>query len=413
MIDGWDKSALGNISQVISGSTPKTNIKEYWNNGYINWITPNDLSKLRNRHINNTERKITKNGLESCSTILIKKESLVMSSRAPIGYIAISNNFCTNQGCKSFVFKDKNSTSFFYYQLLSNVAKLKQIGEGTTFAEVSKKQLEAFIVLHPKDIKEQQKIAKILTTVDDSIESTNKIIAKQKRVKTALMQDLLTYGIDEDGNIRSEATYKFKDSPLGRIPEEWEVLQLKSLCNDFIVPMRDKPKEFIGDIPWCRIEDFDGKFLSKTKSNQYVDKNTIKKMNLKIHPIDTVLCSCSAVIGKTTIVKKPLITNQTFIGLVPNKRVLNSEFLYYLLPTYIQRLENLSSGTTIVYLSREKFETFEIIAPTEIEQEKISKILSKQDEAIEQEEQKLKKLQSIKKALMQDLLTGKVRVNYE
>ena len=99
--------------------------------------------------------------------------------------------------------------------------------------------------------------------------------------------------------------------------EKWKEEKLSSYVDEFIVPQRNKPKKFGGNIPWCRIEDFNGIYLSDSKSGQYVSEDTIKKMNLKVYPKNTVLVSCSAYLGKSAIVKKPLVTNQTFIGLVP------------------------------------------------------------------------------------------------
>lgn len=415
MINGWGKSNLGHICQVISGSTPKTNIKEYWTNGEINWITPNDLSKLKNKYINNIERKITASGLKSCSTILINQESLIMSSRAPIGYLAISNNFCTNQGCKSFVFNDNNSISFFYYQLLSNVAKLKQIGEGTTFAEVSKKQLESFEILHPKDIKEQQKIAKILTSVDESIEATNKIIAKQKRVKTALMQDLLTHGIDEDGNIRGEETHEFKDSVLGRIPKEWDIKTLANICM-----VRDgthqTPKYVNEGMPFYSVETITKNDFKNVKYVSLEEHLTLTK-NFRIERNDVLMTRIGSIgdckyinwdVNASFYVSLALLkfnnpTLAQYFTQYSNHQIFETEISLHSLPFAIPKKINLGNISDV-----------RVIIPLDSsEQEKITKILSKQDEAIEQEEQKLHKLQRVKKALMQDLLTGKVRVNYE
>ncbi|MBP3196413.1 MAG: restriction endonuclease subunit S, partial [Butyrivibrio sp.] len=92
---------------------------------------------------------------------------------------------------------------------------------------------------------------------------------------------------------------------------------LKDLCKEFLVPQRDKPKEFGGSIPWCRIEDIEGKYLNGTKSGQYVTEETVKKMNLKIIPEGSVICSCSASLGVQAILTTPCVTNQTFIGIVP------------------------------------------------------------------------------------------------
>jgi type I restriction enzyme S subunit len=175
--------------------------------------------------------------------------------------------------------------------------------------------------------------------------------------------------------------------------------------------MRDKPKVFKGNIPWCRIEDFDGKYLSDSKSNQYVDQEIINSMNLKIHPKETLLVSCSADLGRCAIVKAPLISNQTFIGLVFNKHVADNEFFYYYMTFYSEELNNLSSGTTILYLSREQFENFKvIIPPTKEEQTAIVQVLSDMDAEIEALERKLAKYRLIKQGMMQELLTGKKRL---
>ena len=91
---------------------------------------------------------------------------------------------------------------------------------------------------------------------------------------------------------------------------EWEEKKLNKVIDNFIVPMRDKPKDLTGNIPWCRIEDFDGMYLSKSKTNQGVTKETIKNMNLKVYPTDTLLVSCSADLGRCAIVKNKLITNK-------------------------------------------------------------------------------------------------------
>jgi len=187
------------------------------------------------------------------------------------------------------------------------------------------------------------------------------------------------------------------------VPKGWEIHHLGSM-SELFVPMRDKPKKFDGDIPWLRIDDLDGKFASDSKINQRVDKETVKKMNLRIYPVGTVLCSCSATIGVCAITKRELITNQTFIGIYP-KSQLDGEFLYYYLLTQASNLRKISSGTTILYISRENFEAFPIVRPSLKEQQKIASILSNIDKLIQKKEQLIEKTQGLKKALTQRLLT--------
>ena len=214
------------------------------------------------------------------------------------------------------------------------------------------------------------------------------------------MNELLTKGIGHT---------EFEDSELGRIPKSWIRGRLDSVVSKFIVPMRDKPKTFSGDIPWVRIEDFSGKYLSGSKSGRNVDRSTINDMNLKVYPKGTVLCSCSARLGVCTITSTEIVSNQTFIGLYPSDGI-DAEMLFYTMESHSEDLQKLSSGTTIAYLPREKFEEFEILVPPLPEQKKIVSILTSVDEEIESTQKKIDKLQDLKKALMQDLLTGKVRV---
>lgn len=113
-------------------------------------------------------------------------------------------------------------------------------------------------------------------------------------------------------------------------PDGVEFETLKNLCAEIIVPMRDRPKIFDGTIPWCRIEDMEGHFFNGSKAGLAVSKKVIKEMNLKVFPTGTVICACSASIGSYAINTRPLITNQTFIGLVCGDRILNTYLRFYM-----------------------------------------------------------------------------------
>jgi type I restriction enzyme S subunit len=202
-------------------------------------------------------------------------------------------------------------------------------------------------------------------------------------------------------------TLRFKDGE--KSFPDWEAKSLKQIVTRFIVPMRDKPKNLNGSVPWCRIEDFNGRYLNTSKSGQGVSLETIKDMNLKLCPVDTLLVSCSASLGFCSIVKKELVTNQTFIGLVPDFKHVGVEFLYYLMCRSAKKLNQLSSGTTISYLSRENFENFVVKLPSLKEQNQISNFLNAMDEKITHLTQKHELLNQYKKGMMQKIFSQELR----
>ena len=186
--------------------------------------------------------------------------------------------------------------------------------------------------------------------------------------------------------------------------EDWEQRKLIYIFNDFIVPMRDKPKIFSGTTPWTRIEDIEGRYINTSLSGQFVSDETIKSMNLKVIPKGSLIVSASATFGVVAIVNNDLITNQTFIGLVPNNDF-DIDFLYSLFeaPTTKDKLLKLSAGSTIFYIARESFENLVLSVPSKAEQIKISKIFKFIDNSITLHQCKLEKLKLTKKALLQKL----------
>lgn len=168
---------------------------------------------------------------------------------------------------------------------------------------------------------------------------------------------------------------------LNEIPDHWKIKRLGWLTN-LIVPMRDKPTSFSGDIPWIRIEDFDGMYVTESKSDQKVSHELVKKMNLKVLPVNTVVCTCSCSMGATAIVKKPLITNQTFIGIVPGKD-LDSNYLFFLMQAVKGHLDSIATGAIQSYLSRHNFSKLKISLPSIDEQKRIGIYLISQLEKID------------------------------
>ena len=195
----WEIKPLKRIFKIVNGGTPSSSEESYWN-GDITWITPNDLSNLTEIYIKDSERKITKDGLHNCSAKIVPKGSIVISTRAPIGYVAIAGvDLCTNQGCKSLVAINKVNPKYFYYWISSISFYLNVLGQGTTFMELSNNNLSMVELLIPL-LSEQEKIASFLdqktAEIDDLIFDINTQIQKLKEYRQSLISEAVTGKID-------------------------------------------------------------------------------------------------------------------------------------------------------------------------------------------------------------------------
>ena len=167
----WKECTIADLGTVVGGATPSTKDSANYDNGTIAWLTPKDLSGYQGRYISCGERNITEKGLRSCSTQLMPRHTVLFSSRAPIGYVAISENeLCTNQGFKSIIPNENTDYLFLYYLLKYNKDAIENMGSGTTFKEVSGNTMRGIRVRVPSDIETQRRIAGVLGSIDDKIE---------------------------------------------------------------------------------------------------------------------------------------------------------------------------------------------------------------------------------------------------
>ena len=186
----WIECKISDIGTVVGGATPSTKKPENYENGTIAWITPKDLSTFTRRYIQRGERNITEIGLKSCSTQLLPKDTVLFSSRAPIGYVAIATNeVCTNQGFKSVVPNENTNPLFLYYLLKYNKDKIEGMGSGTTFKEVSGNTMKNIVVSVPTDKKVQERISSMLGSIDDKIEENERINNNLEQQAKALYKD--------------------------------------------------------------------------------------------------------------------------------------------------------------------------------------------------------------------------------
>ncbi len=300
----------------------------------------------------------------------------------------------------------------FRYMVINNTA-------GSVRESLNFSRLTTFKLPLPP-LSEQQKIAEILETIDNAIEKTDKIIEKYKRIKQGLMQDLLTKGIDENWQIRNEKTHKFKDSLLGRIPEEWKVVKLKDVA-DIRLSNVDKKTDLKGKIiQLCNyLEVYQNDYIIKGMNFMHASatNNEIKKF--KISKGDVIITKDSEEyndIAKPAYVRDEIenLICGYHLALIKPLNNINGLFLSKVLSfrnvnIYFQQRAN---GITRFGLTKETITGAIIPLPLIPEQERIATILSQIDEVIEKEQAYKEKLERIKKGLMEDLLTGKVRVNH-
>ena len=195
----WKECKIADLGTVIGGATPSTKDPANYENGTIAWITPKDLATFTGGYIKRGERNITEIGLKSCSTQLLPPNSVLFSSRAPIGYIAIAaNEVCTNQGFKSVIPNDDTDPLFLYYLLKYNKDKIESMGSGTTFKEVSGNTMKGISVRVPMDISVQKRISAVLGMIDDKIEENERINDNLLAQAQMLYKQCFPYGVQDD-----------------------------------------------------------------------------------------------------------------------------------------------------------------------------------------------------------------------
>jgi type I restriction enzyme S subunit len=243
----WEWVRLGEIGEIVGGGTPKTEKSEYWDNGKIPWLTPADMKNIKGKYVSRGERHITEQGLQNSSARLISKNSLIYSSRAPIGYIAIATNeLCTNQGFKSIVLFDESIVDYLYYCVIQRTPEIKSRASGTTFKEISGTEFGKIFVPFPPLAEQKRIVAKMeelmpLVNVYDKAEQKLAVLnaAFPDLLKKAVLQDAIQGKLmpqtlsDEPASVLLEKIRKEKQSFVksGKIKKE---KPLKPITNEEI-----------------------------------------------------------------------------------------------------------------------------------------------------------------------------------
>ena len=244
--ESWRFVRLDEIGEIIGGGTPNTLQAEYWTHGRIAWITPADMGKLKSKYISHGARNITEKGLASSSARMMPKGSIIFSSRAPIGYIAIAeNDLCTNQGCKSVRLYDGILSEYVYFALLAIRDDIKKMGSGTTFKEISGRVFSSVIIPLPP-IEEQRRIVSrldaILPLIAELESAENELAALERRFPGDMRDSLLQAAI--------------KGRLTGSNTDNWRYVRLGECA--LIGSGKTPAKDFLsseGTIPFYRVAD--------------------------------------------------------------------------------------------------------------------------------------------------------------
>ena len=400
----WKVEKIADIAEVTGGSTPSRSEDAYWG-GDIPWATPTDITNLRGTTISDTKDKITEEGLNSASTHVLPKYSVLMTSRATIGACAVNTvPMATNQGFQSLVPGDSLNTWYLFYRMQDTAPYLESLGAGSTFSEVSKRVVEK-VELPVPPLDEQRKIASVLATVDAATQKTEAVIEQAKRVKRGLMQDILQHGLSE------EDSKEDPKSRFGKIPESWRIMRLSDVA-DVIggsTPNTDQPEYWGGSIRWATPSDItalDDVTIGDTART--ITDEGLSSTSTHILPEESVLLTSRASIGNCAVNTVPMATNQGFQSLVPGEDI-DTWYLFYRISYMAPYLERLGSGSTFSEISRQTVRNLIIPVPPLEEQRVIGHRLRAFDEMIYANREQVKELERLKRGLMQDLLAGRVR----
>jgi type I restriction enzyme S subunit len=421
-INEWQTAYLGDIAEVIDPhpshrapaeakeGIPFAGIGDFYEDGSINFSSCRCVDiKIFKDH--NARYEIKRGDIGFGRVASIGK---VIQLREDLLPYAVSPTLA--------VIKPKGINPYYLIQFLKSFQLQEQIGSlltGTTRSSLGIELLRNLIIVFPHS-KEQTKITEVLSTVDKAISETEALIAKQQRIKTGLMQDLLTRGIDENGNLRSEETHQFKDSPLGRIPVEWSYQTLNKClknieqgwspdCEGIAAPQGQWGVLKTTSVVWEGYQSKENKVLPnflKSKPQYEVKKGDV--LMTRGGPNSRV-----GVVAYVYETQSKLILSDKIYRLKFDKTI-DPEFIVLALSSsQTQRhLSTLKTGLaeSQTNISQEIVKQLSIALPPKPEQEKISILIRRVYQQLQFDRVNLEKLKSVKTGLMQDLLTGKKRV---
>ncbi|HAU1304101.1 TPA: restriction endonuclease subunit S [Legionella pneumophila] len=348
---------LKDCCDVVGGSTPKRNNPEYWGDD-IPWVTPKDISSLESPFLDDTPEYISEKGYKSCSTYLLPKNAILLTSRAPIGNVAIAGKeMCTNQGFKSLIPHKSVDFLYLYYCIKYLSPKIQALGNGATFKEVSKKVVEDFKIPLPS-LQEQKRIAAILDKAD--------AVRRKRQQSIELSEQLL----------RSVFLDMFGD-PISN-PKNWKKIKLGVLCNIYRGGSPRPIQQYLGGtIPWIKIGDAtksDDIYLTSTKEK--IIESGLSKTRL-LQPGSLIFANCGVSLGFARILKIEGCIHDGWLAFDIKDSQLNQLFLLKALNQITKYFQGIAPDGTQPNLNTEIMKNFELIIPPIELQNKFEDIVSR------------------------------------
>ena len=423
----WIESPLDHLAEITSGGTPSRSNDVFWN-GDIPWVTPSDITKCKTNYLHDTQDSITRKGLMSSSAKMLPSGALLFTSRATIGEVKIAERaVATNQGFKNLVPKNVIDGVFLFYQLSRLKKEFFKYAAGSTFLEINRKDTGRVLVPHPAQLVAQKKVAKILQTIDQTLEKTEALIEKYQQIKAGLMHDLFTRGIGADGQLRpprEQAPELYQKTQIGWIPKEWNLRPLTSIASyqhGRPFPSADYSIEGTlllrpGNLHVSGYVVFDEAHRTRIPQTwervaptYIVEKNDIL-MNLTAQSLDDEFLGRVCLHENT----ERALLNQR----IARFKALTVEhiFLYWILRSrqFRKQIDRTSQGTKVQHLYNRDIDRVRLGVPVdENEQKLIALILNNISKKMRIEEDFLHKLKQRKSGLMHDLLTGKKQVTID
>jgi len=382
MLEQWPLKTLGELCTIVNGGTPKSKVTEYWG-GEVNWTTPAEMGKMTTPYIDDTKRKITELGLEKSSAKLFPPYSVILSTRAPIGHLAInSTHMSTNQGCKTLVPKDKLDHKYLYYFLYSNKKLLDSLGKGTTFKELSGKNMKNVKIPFPT-LEEQQQIVNILDEALDNIRENKKHIVQNLKNITEISQSIL-------------------NSILAS--EQWPVKLLGEVC------------KLRNGRAYKKIELLDqGKYRVLRVGNFFTNKHwyysDLELDETKFCETGDLLYAWSASFGPRIWEGERSIFHYHIWRVDYDEKILDKKYLYYWFLWDVDKIKSeQGAGTTMIHVSMKSMNARQIPIPPLEEQQRIVRTLDEAFENINHFEnsflQALDLLKELEQAILQEAFNG-------